>query len=90
MAALRGRLLVRYRMVRSRAVAINAVVSPWFAAQRPLALGVAFNGGSVGGVIFSPLWVALRDAIGFPAAALVASAGMLVTLGVLAFFVLTH
>jgi len=72
------------------AVAINAVVSPWFAAKRPLALGVAFNGGSVGGVIFSPLWVALIDAIGFPAAALVVSAGMLVTLGVLTVFVLSQ
>lgn len=72
------------------AVAINAVVSPWFAAKRPLALGVAFNGGSVGGVIFSPLWVALIDAIGFPAAALVVSAAMLATLGALAVFVLAR
>lgn len=72
------------------AVAINAIVSPWFAAKRPLALGVAFNGGSVGGVFFSPLWVALIDAIGFPAAALVVSAAMLVTLSVLAVFVLTR
>ncbi|MGT2441065.1 MFS transporter (plasmid) [Bradyrhizobium betae] len=72
------------------AVAINAIVSPWFAAKRPLALGVAFNGGSVGGVIFSPFWVALIDTIGFPAAALVVCAVMLVTLGVLAIFVLTR
>nr|WP_312864017.1 MFS transporter [Rhizobium sophorae] len=72
------------------AVAINAIVSPWFAAKRPLALGVAFNGGSVGGVIFSPVWVALIDAIGFPAAALSVSAGMLATLGVLSAFVLTR
>ncbi|MGR9426225.1 MFS transporter [Rhizobium leguminosarum] len=72
------------------AVAINAIVSPWFAAKRPLALGVAFNGGSVGGVIFSPFWVALIDAIGFPAASLVISAGMLVTLAVLATSVLTR
>jgi MFS family permease len=72
------------------AVAINAIVSPWFATKRPMALGVAFNGGSVGGVIFSPFWVALIDAIGFPAAAMVVSAGMLVTLGLLAVFVLTQ
>lgn len=72
------------------AVAVNAIVSPWFAAKRPLALGVAFNGGSVGGVIFSPFWVALIDAIGFPAAALVVSAAMLATLGALAVFVLTR
>ncbi len=70
------------------AVAINAIVSPWFADKRPLALGIAFNGGSVGGVIFSPFWVALINAIGFPAAALVVCVAMLVTLGVLAIFVL--
>lgn len=72
------------------AVAINAIVSPWFAAKRPLALGVAFNGGSVGGVIFSPFWVALIDRIGFPAAALLVSAAMLATLSALAGFVLTR
>ncbi|MCV3205669.1 MFS transporter [Mesorhizobium sp. YC-39] len=72
------------------AVAINAIVSPWFAAKRPLALGVAFNGGSVGGVIFSPFWVALIDRVGFPAAALVVSAAMLATLGALAGLVLTR
>lgn len=72
------------------AVAINAIVSPWFAAQRPLALGIAFNGGSVGGVIFSPFWVTLIDRIGFPAAALAVCAAMLVTLGLLAAFVLSR
>ncbi len=72
------------------AVAVNAIVSPWFAAKRSLALGVAFNGGSVGGVIFSPLWVALIDKIGFPAAALVVSVAMLATLGALAGLVLTR
>lgn len=70
------------------AVAINAIVAPWFATKRPLALGVAFNGGSVGGVIFSPLWVALIDWVGFPMAALAVSVVMLVTLGALAVFVL--
>jgi MFS family permease len=72
------------------AVAVNAIVCPWFAAKRPLALGVAFNGGSVGGVIFSPLWVALIGAIGFPPAALVVSVAMLATLATLAGFVLTR
>lgn len=72
------------------AVAVNAIVSPWFATKRPLALGVAFNGGSVGGVIFSPLWVALIDKIGFPAAALVVGLVMLASLVALATFVLTQ
>jgi len=70
------------------AVAVNAIVSPWFAAKRPQALGVAFNGGSVGGVIFSPFWVALIDRIGFTSAAVVVGVAMLVTLGTLAALVL--
>lgn len=51
------------------AAAINAMVSPWFARRRPAALATAFNGASVGGVVFSPLWLALIGAVGFAAAA---------------------
>ena len=40
------------------AAAINAIVSPWFVRTRPAALSMAYNGASIGGVIFSPLWVA--------------------------------
>ena len=36
-------------------------------ARRPAALAMAYNGGSVGGIIFSPLWVAAIAALGFPA-----------------------
>jgi hypothetical protein len=49
--------------------ALNVMVSPWFARLRPAALGMAFNGASMGGVIFSPLWVALIAGMGFHAAA---------------------
>jgi MFS family permease len=45
--------------------AVNAIVAPWFARQRPAALAIAYNGATVGGVVFSPLWVALIAAIGF-------------------------
>lgn len=31
------------------AAALNAIVSPWFVRKRPAALGMAYNGGSVGG-----------------------------------------
>jgi MFS family permease len=51
------------------AAAINAIVSPWFVRERPAALSFAYNGGSIGGVVFSPLWVAAIGALGFPAAA---------------------
>jgi len=51
------------------AVAVNGIVSPWFVRGRPAALAMAYNGGSVGGVIFSPLWVAAIGVLGFPIAA---------------------
>jgi MFS family permease len=51
------------------AAAINAIVSPWFVRLRPKALSTAYNGASVGGIIFSPLWVWLIGAIGFQLAA---------------------
>jgi len=51
------------------AVALNAIVSPWFVRSRPAALGLAYNGASLGGVIFSPLWVAAIAALGFSTAA---------------------
>lgn len=70
------------------AFTVNAIVAAWFVAKRPLALGVAFNGGSVGGVIFSPLWVVLINRIGFPAASIVVGAVMIATLGALAVLVL--
>ena len=53
------------------AAAINAIVAPWFVRARPAALGMAYNGGSVGGIIFSPLWVAAISSLGFPLAAAV-------------------
>jgi hypothetical protein len=51
------------------AAAINAIVAPWFERDRPKALSTAYNGASVGGVLFGPLWVAGIDALGFPATA---------------------
>ncbi|MEO3473943.1 MFS transporter [Roseomonas sp. CAU 1739] len=51
------------------AAAINAIVSPWFIRRRPAALSTAYNGASVGGIVLSPLWVALIAGCGFPAAA---------------------
>ncbi len=52
------------------AAAINAIVSPWFIRLRPKALSTAYNGASIGGVIFSPLWVLLIGQFGFPLAAI--------------------
>jgi Major Facilitator Superfamily len=66
------------------AAAINAIVSPWFVRARPAALGMAYNGGSIGGVIFSPLWVAAAGALGFASAAATIGIAMVVTMWVLA------
>jgi MFS family permease len=57
------------------AAALNAIVAPWFERGRPAALAMAYNGASVGGVIFSPLWVAAIAMLGFPVAA--AAVGLL-------------
>jgi MFS family permease len=51
--------------------AVNAFVSPWFLVKRPLALSHAYNGASIGGVVFTPLWVALIAAIGFKGASII-------------------
>ena len=66
------------------AAALNAIVSLWFVRKRPSALGMAYNGGSIGGVIFSPLWVAAIAGLGFAHAALTIAATMLLALWILA------
>ena len=66
------------------AAALNILVSPWFDRARPAALGMAYNGGSVGGIVFSPLWVAAIGAVGFPAASTLIAVAMVVTLWILA------
>ncbi len=66
------------------AAALNTIVSPWFVRSRPSALGMAYNGGSVGGIVFSPLWVAAIGAVGFPAASALIAVVMLITLWILA------
>jgi hypothetical protein len=66
------------------AAAINAIVSPWFVRIRPVALAAAYNGGSIGGVIFSPLWVAAIEVMGFSNAAAAIGVVMVLTIWVLA------
>ena len=72
------------------AAAVNAIVSPWFLHGRPAALATAYNGGSVGGVIFSPLWVAAIALLGFPAAAAIVGAAAALTMWVLADLLLSR
>lgn len=60
--------------------AINAIVAPWFVRARPAALAMAYNGGNIGGVVFSPLWAAAISTVGFPVAA--AAIGLVVAITV--------
>lgn len=63
--------------------ALNAIVAKWFDRDRPMAIALAFNGASVGGVLFVPLWVYLIRSIGFPSAALLVGGGMVATVAYL-------
>ncbi|MGE0718109.1 MAG: MFS transporter [Alphaproteobacteria bacterium] len=60
--------------------AINAIVAPWFDGRRGLAVSLALNGASCGGVVMTPLLVALIGRHGFATAAPIAAAAMLAVL----------
>ncbi|AMY70285.1 MFS transporter [Frigidibacter mobilis] len=72
------------------AAAVNALIAPWFSLRRPAALGMAYNGASLGGVIFSPLWITLIAGIGFAAAALAVGGVMVVAVALLAVLVFSR
>ena len=72
------------------AAAVNAFVSPWFVRDRPAALSMAYNGASVGGVVFAPLWVAAIAAFGFTAAAAVIGVLVVAATWILALTVLSR
>jgi hypothetical protein len=64
--------------------ALNAMVAPWFVRRRPAALSIAYNGASLGGVVFSPLWVALIAVAGLAETAALVAIIMLVVIWILA------
>src|SRR5262249_51288782 len=70
--------------------AVNAMVSPWFIRDRPAALAMAYNGANVGGIVFSPLWAAAIDVLGFRLAAATISFVMVVAVWLLADVVLSR
>lgn len=69
------------------AAAVNTLIAPWYVKDRPKALGKAYNGASMGGVIFSPLWVWLIESFGFATAALVISFMAVLIIGTFALLV---
>lgn len=70
------------------AAAINAMIAPWFVAKRPAALSTAYNGASVGGIVFSPLWVFLIDWGGFTQAAMAVGIAVVLIVAALALTIL--
>ncbi|HXE04604.1 MAG TPA: MFS transporter [Bryobacteraceae bacterium] len=60
--------------------AINAMVAPWFNHRRPAALSIAFNGASVGGLVFTPLWAFLIPWLGFANSAMAVGCTMAIAL----------
>jgi MFS family permease len=72
------------------AVAVNSIVSPWYSRDRPSALSKAYNGASIGGVIFSPLWVASIAQLGFVGAGIAVGSVMVVVAVVLGLFVFSR
>src|SRR6266852_2549892 len=45
--------------------AINIILAPWFQRRRGLAVSIAFNGATLGGVIVAPALIPLIGAVGF-------------------------
>ena len=70
------------------AAAINAIIAPWYAQGRPMALAKAYNGASIGGVVFLPLWSLLIGQWGFAWAASWLGILMLCVVSALALWVL--
>lgn len=66
------------------AAAVNAIVARWFVRRRPAALATAYNGASIGGVVFTPLLVTGIGWLGFGGATVVAGLAMVAVVWVLA------
>jgi MFS family permease len=60
--------------------AVNIIVAPWFDRRRGLAVSVALNGASAGGLVMAPLLIFLIDRFGFATALTLASLLMLAVL----------
>lgn len=71
------------------AVTLNAIVTEWYVRERPKAIGIAFNGATLGGLLFPPLWAILIDRFGLQLAAVVlvgVTTPMAIAISSLAFF----
>src|SRR5205809_6379408 len=64
--------------------AINVILAPWWQRRRGLAVSLAFNGATLGGVIVVPALIALVGWLGFARALTIAALVLLVALPVIA------
>ncbi len=64
--------------------AINIILAPWFERRRGLAVSLAFNGATLGGVFVTPALLPLIDALGFRRALAAAALAQLAVLTVAA------
>src|SRR5438552_3776219 len=55
--------------------AINIILAPWWERRRGLAVSIAFNGATLGGVLLTPMLIPLIAALGFPRALVTAGFG---------------
>lgn len=60
--------------------AINIILAPWFQRRRGLAVSIAFNGATLGGVIIAPALIPLIGLVGFPSALAIAALILIVVL----------
>jgi MFS family permease len=60
--------------------AINIILAPWFERRRGLAVSIAFNGATLGGVCIAPALIPLIGAVGFTLALALAAVMLLVVL----------
>ena len=61
--------------------AINVIVAPWFERRRGLAVSLAFNGATLGGIIVTPSVMYLVEVLGFARALVVAAVASIVIVG---------
>jgi len=60
--------------------AINIILAPWWERRRGLAVSIAFNGATLGGVLVTPALIPLIDRLGFARALVIAALVALVLL----------
>ena len=68
--------------------ALNSIVAPWFDRDRPRAISLAFNGASIGGLLFTPLWTVLIAHAGLASAGLVVAVATVAVVCPLAWVIL--